>query len=136
MLPDPTELPSLRIRVWAPTPNAPVVNVRRPPTVEVPVARVTPLPLLILSGPKVIALKTCAAVPIYSTVRLVKVLLVIVYWEEKSAVAAIRVTRAVPVPVSVPVPLMTAAATGLRIAFTPLTLRLPLAARLLLSVNG
>ncbi len=70
-----------------------------------------------------IGLKTCAAVPMYSTVRLVNVLLVIVYCDEKSAVAAMRVTRAVPVPVSVPVPLMTAAATGMKIAFTPLTLR-------------
>ena len=47
-----------------------------------------------------------------------------------------REARAVPVPVSVPVPLMTAAATGERIAFAPLTLRVPLTARLLLSVSG
>ena len=46
------------------------------------------------------------------------------------------VARAVPVPVRVPVPLMTVAATGNRMAFAPLTLRLPLTARLLLSVNG
>jgi len=59
-----------------------------------------------------------------------------VYCDKKSGVAAIREARAVPVPVSVPVPLMTAAATGERIAFAPLTLRLPLTARLLLSVRG
>src|SRR5262249_27112341 len=47
-----------------------------------------------------------------------------------------REARAVPVPVSVPVPLMTVAATGERIAFAPLTVRLLLTARLLLSVSG
>src|ERR1044071_4150813 len=72
----------------------------------------------------------------YSTVKLVSVLLVMVYCDKKSAVAAVRVTRAVPVPVGVPVPLITAPATGERIAFAPLTLRLPLTARLLLSVSG
>src|SRR5690349_19855610 len=60
----------------------------------------------------------------------------IVYWFRKSAVAAMRDARAVPVPVNVPVPLITAPATGERIAFTPLTLRVPLTARLLLSVSG
>ena len=79
MLPAPTELPSLMTSVWFPTPKAPVVNVSSPPTVDVPTARFTPFPLLILSGPKVNALKTCAAVPMYSTVRLVSVLLGIVY---------------------------------------------------------
>src|SRR5215210_2616277 len=135
MLPAPTELPLLITRVWIATFKAPVVNVSRPLTFDVPL-RVTPLLLLILSGPKVIGLKTCAAAPMYSTVRLVNVLLVIVYCDEKSAVAAVRVTRAVPVPVSVPVPLMIVAATGERIAFAPLTLRLPPTARLLLSVSG
>src|ERR1041385_46510 len=72
----------------------------------------------------------------YSTVRLVKVLFVMVYCDEKSAVAAMRVTRAVPEPVNVPVPLMTGAATGAKIAFVPLTLRLPLTAKLLLAVSG
>src|ERR1043166_10008605 len=47
-----------------------------------------------------------------------------------------REARAVPVPVNVPVPLITAAATGERIAFAPFTFRLPLTARLLLSVSG
>ena len=135
MLPAPTELPSLMTRVWLPTPKAPVVNVSSPLTVDVPL-RFTPLPLLILSGPKVIGLKTCAAVPMYSTVKLVNVLFVIVYCDEKSAVAAMRVTRAVPVPVSVPVPLITVAGTGAKIAFAPLTLRLPLTAKLLLAVSG
>src|SRR5215217_848977 len=136
MLPAPTELPLLITRVWFPTPKAPVVNVRRPLTVDVPLVMFTPLPLLILSGPNAIGLNTCAAVPMYSTVRLVNVLLLIVYCDEKSAVAAMRVTRAVPVPVSVPVPLITAAATGDKMAFAPLTLRVPLTARLLLSVSG
>src|ERR1051325_8749241 len=136
MLPPTTELPLLSTRVWFPTPKAPVVNVRRPLTVDVPVARLTPLLLLILSGPYVIALKVCAAVPMYSTVRLVSVLFVIVYWLRKSAVAAVRVTRAVPVPVSVPVPLMTAAATGLKIAFAPFTFNVPLTPKLLFAVSG
>ena len=135
ILPAPTELPLLITRVWLATAKAPFVNVRRPLTVDVPL-KVTPLPLLILSGPNVIGLKICAPAPMYSTVRLVNVLFVIVYCDEKSAVAAVRVTRAVPVPVNVPVPLMTAPATGERIAFTPLTLRVPLTARLLLSVSG
>ena len=72
----------------------------------------------------------------YSTVKFVSVLVVIVYCDKKSAVAAIRVTRAVPEPVKVPVPLMTAAATGERIAFAPLTLRVPPTAKLLLAVSG
>lgn len=83
-----------------------------------------------------IGLKTCAAAPMYSTVRFVRVLFVIEYCVEKSAVARVRVTRAVPVPVSVPVPLMIAPATGLKIAFTPLTLSVPLTAKLLFSVSG
>src|SRR6185295_15253174 len=72
----------------------------------------------------------------YSTVRFVSVLLVIVYCDKKSGVAAIREARAVPAPVSVPVPLMTDAATGEKIAFAPLTLRVPLTPKLLLAVSG
>ena len=79
MLPDPTELPLLMTRVWFPTPKAPVVNVSSPLTVDVPLVMFTPLLLLIFSGPKVIGLNTWAAVPMYSTVRLVNVLVVIVY---------------------------------------------------------
>src|ERR1041385_2748296 len=135
MLPPPTELPALMTEVWVPTPKTPVVNISRPLTVDVPL-RFTPLPLLIFNGPKVIGLKTCAAAPMYSTVRLVNVLFVIVYCDEKSAVAAVRVTRAVPEPVSVPVPLITVAATGAKIAFAPLTLRLPLTAKLLFAASG
>src|SRR6476661_3924047 len=59
-----------------------------------------------------------------------------VYCDRKSGVAAMRDARAVPVPVKVPVPLITAAATGEKIAFAPLTLRLPLTAKLLLAVSG
>jgi len=59
-----------------------------------------------------------------------------VYCDRKSAVAAVRDARAVPVPVSVPVPLITAPPTGERMAFAPLTFRVPLTARLLLSVSG
>src|ERR1700754_316771 len=136
MLPAPTELPSLMMSVWLPTPNAPLVNESRPLTVDVPLVMFTPLALLILSGPKAIGLKTCAAAPMYSTVKLVRVLFVIVYCDRKSAVAAIRVTRAVPVPVNVPVPIIPAPATGLNIAFVPLTLSEPLTAKLLLAVSG
>jgi hypothetical protein len=39
-------------------------------------------------------------------------LLAIVYWLLKSAVAAVRVTFTVPLPVSVPAPLITLAAAG------------------------
>lgn len=55
----------------------------------------------------------------------------------KNASAPVRVTRTRPVPVSVPVPpLITAAATGAKIALAPLTFRVPLTAKLLLSVSG
>ena len=55
----------------------------------------------------------------------------------KKESAPVRVTRAVPVPVSVPVPpLITAAATGARIALAPLMFKVPLTAKLLLSVSG
>src|SRR5258706_9763096 len=64
--------------------------------VTVPVAlvvppSVAPLVLLILRLLYVIALTVCEApLPMYSTVRLVRVLLEMVYWERKSAVAAVR----------------------------------------------
>src|ERR1051325_127391 len=66
----------------------------------------------------------------------VSVLFVMVYWFRKSAVAAMRDARAVPVPVKVPVPLITAPATGEKIAFAPFTLRDPLTAKLLFAVSG
>ena len=47
-----------------------------------------------------------------------------------------RVTRAVPVPVSVPVPPITAVATGARVALAPFTLSVPLTLKLLFSVSG
>ena len=53
---------------------------------------------------------------------------VIVYCEEKSAVAAVRVTFVVPLPVSVPAPLITSAAAGVNVPSTvivPPTLKLP-----------
>lgn len=53
---------------------------------------------------------------------------VIVYCELKSAVAAVLVTRAVPLPVSVPVPLTIIAAAGDRTAFA-LMVRVPFAAK-------
>ena len=83
-------------------------------------------------------LAVCAAAPIYSTVKLVSVLPpVIAYWVKKES-APVRVTRAVPVPVSEPAPLITAVATGARIAFAPLMFREPpdAIAKLLLSVSG
>jgi len=52
------------------------------------------------------------ASPAYSTIKLVKVLLLIVYWEEKSGVAVVLVTFAVPEPVNVPEPEITWAAAG------------------------
>ncbi len=68
--------------------------------------------ILIFKFPYVIALTVCADAPAYSTVRLVKVLLVIVYCELKSAVASVRVTLTVPLPVNVPMPLITSVAEG------------------------
>ena len=82
-----------------------------------------------------VTLAVCAAAPMYSTVKLVSVLVVIVYWLKKAS-APVRVTRAVPVPVSVPAPLMTEAATGAKIAFAPLTVKVPPTAKLLFTVNG
>jgi hypothetical protein len=63
---------------------------------------------------------------------LVSVLLVIVYWLLKSAVAAVRVTTTVPLPVSVPAPLMTADAAGVKVELlfavnVPATAMLPVA---------
>ena len=54
----------------------------------------------------------------------------------KPAVAARRVTRAVPLPVRVPVPPIREVATGASVALAPFTLRVPLTLKLLLSVNG
>ena len=47
---------------------------------------------------------------------MVRVLLVIVYWLAKSAVAAVRVTLTVPKPVKVPAPEMISAAAGVKVA--------------------
>lgn len=60
----------------------------------------------------------------------------IVYCDKKSGVAAIREARATPVPVKVPEPLITAPATGERMALAPFAVRLPLTAKLLLNVSG
>jgi len=57
-------------------------------------------------------------------VRFVSVLFVIVYCEEKSAVAAVRVTFTVPLPVSVPPPLRMTNAAGVSVAPAPIV-RLP-----------
>ena len=61
----------------------------------------------------------------YSTVSPDKVFVVNLYWLEKSAVAAVRVTFTVPVPVIVPwaaLLLITSAAAGVNV---PLTVRVP-----------
>ena len=104
------------------------MNVSVPLTVVAP-PNVTSLELLIFKFPYVRALTVCAALPAYSTVKFVSVLLAIVYCELKSAVAAVRVTFTVPLPVRVPVPLMMSAAAGAKEPFTvivPLALKLPL----------
>jgi len=54
---------------------------------------------------------------------------VIVYWLLKSAVAAVRVTFTVPVPVKVPKPEMTSAAPGVKVAELP-TVKVPPTAKL------
>jgi hypothetical protein len=65
---------------------------------------------------------------------LVKVLPVIVYWELKSAVAAVRVTWTVPVPVRVPAPLIIFAAEGVKVELEP-RVKVPATAKLLLPVT-
>ena len=50
--------------------------------------------------------------------------------------AAVRDARAVPVPVKVPAPLITAAATGSKMALAPLMLKVPPTEKLRLLVNG
>jgi hypothetical protein len=57
---------------------------------------------------------------VYSTVKLARVLFVIVYWLEKSGVAAVRVTCAVPEPLNVPAPLTISAAAGWKVAPEPM----------------
>ena len=101
------------------TPDAPTV--KTPPTVAVfvPVAMAFEL---IFRFPYVRSVSTCP-VPVYSTVRLVSVLFVIVYWLAKSAVALVLVTCTVPDPVRVPEPLMTVAAAGVRIVADPFILK-------------
>jgi len=54
---------------------------------------------------------------------------VIVYWLLKSAVAAVRVTFTVPVPVKVPNPEMTSVAPGVKVAELP-TVKVPPTAKL------
>lgn len=51
--------------------------------------------------------------------RLVSVLLDMVYWLAKSAVAVVFVTLTVPEPVRLPVPLMTTDAPGVKVAELP-----------------
>src|ERR1051326_2109952 len=63
------------------------------------------------------------------------VLLVIVYCVRKSAVAAVRVTRAVPLPVSVPVPPTITAAAGFRMALA-LMVRFPLVLKFVFAVTA
>jgi len=54
---------------------------------------------------------------------------VIVYWLLKSAVAAVRVTLTVPVPVKVPRPEITSVAPGVKVADVP-TVKVPPTAKL------
>src|SRR5882762_232119 len=124
------------VRVLAPTPSAPACNIKVLFTIVVPALKFTPLPLLIFKTLYVVVLALCAPAPTYSTVMLVRVLPpVIAYWVKKES-APVRVTCAVPVPVNAPPPLITAAATGAKIALAPLMFRVPLTAKLLLSVSG
>ena len=79
-----------------------------------------------------LALIVCAELLLYSTVKFVSVLLEIVYWLAKSGVTAVRVTCAVPEPVSVPEPEIISAAAGWKIALelivnAPAAEKLPLA---------
>ena|SRR5437660_3826385 len=113
----------------------PFVKVRRPFTVASPDGRATPLELLILRFPYVKALRVWAAAPTYSTVRLVNVLLVMVYCELKSAVAAVLVTCTVPLPVSVPAPLTMTAAAGEKTALA-LTVRVPTTLKFVFAETG
>ena len=55
---------------------------------------------------------------------------------KKAGVAAVRVTRTVPLPFSVPAPLIIAAAAGARVAPGPFTLSVPFTAKLLLMLSG
>src|ERR1051325_3603800 len=55
-----------------------------------------------------------------------------VYWLKKSGVAAMRVTRMVPLPVSVPAPLMITAAAGEKIAPAP-TVKVPVTEKFVLA---
>jgi len=106
ILPAPTDVPSLITRVLVPTPMLPQFKVNRPLTFVVPTPKVTAAAIVDLEiAVVVVTLAVCAAAPMYSTVKLVRVLVVIVYWLKKES-APVRVTRAVPVPVSVPAPLI------------------------------
>jgi len=54
----------------------------------------------------------------YSTVKLVKVFGLIVYWLLKASMAS-RVTLTVPVPVNVPAPPMTLEGSGVKVELSP-----------------
>ena len=112
----------------------PLANVRVPFTVALPEID-TPVALLILRPPKVFNARPCAPAPAISTVRFVRVLLVIVYWPRKSLVPVARVTFAVPLPVRVPLPPTRTLEAGLRTALA-LTVRLPPVLKLVFAVTG
>ena len=60
------------------------------------------------------------------------------YWDTKSAVVAVRVTRTVPVPVKVPAPLIRSAAAGVSVPVTVIvvpTLKFPLLGTVPLTVR-
>ena len=97
----------------------PVVVVRVPFTVMLPPVVLEPLVLFSLRLPYVPAERTWFPIRlVYSTVKFVSVLLVMVYCDKKSAVAAVLVTCTVPAPVSVPAPEMNTAATGIKMPST------------------